>query len=351
MRRVTVLFAVVFVVVAAVPVGAVAAGSQVAETQTDTPTETTATESETADANTTATSGNDSDRIAPGEQLAGVVAVQRAEIDGELESRSFGNQVSEAATNDSKARVVADQVNESRERLDELRERRSELRAAREAGNISRGRYNAQAARLTAEIRSLQRLLDRSSDAARGLPEETRRSNGIDSEEVERLRADAHNLSGDEVSAIARRVAGPNVGNGLADDEKPGNARNESNENSEADAPGRSDERGPSRANGDAGADDPGRSGERDRGPDSAPGRATDAADGDSSAAASGRSAGTINRDSETDANHADKPRNPGAGRERGADGSNNSNNSNDRRGPNADFDGLSSSLYSLVIW
>ncbi|RDI72869.1 DUF7096 domain-containing protein [Halopelagius longus] len=252
MRRLTALLVAVLVVVATVPAG-VAAGTQATSTQTSaTTTETTETGNATTDTGANETTANDStgengsDGIAPGEQLAGVVAVQQAEIDGELDSRSFEQRVSNAASNDSKARVVADQLNESRERLETLRERRSELRNAHEAGNLSRGRYQAQAARLTAEIRSLQRLLNRSSDVARELPADAKRANGIDSEEVERLRSDARNLSGDEVSDIARRIAGPNVGNGLADDDEDdkkgrGNGRER--------APGQTGERGPPSAN------------------------------------------------------------------------------------------------------
>ncbi|MFC6824800.1 hypothetical protein ACFQEV_07295 [Halopelagius fulvigenes] len=249
----TALLVAVLVVVATVPAGVAAAGTQATSTQTSaTTTETTETGNAMTDTGanemTTANDSageNGSDGIAPGEQLAGILAVQRAEIDGELDSRSFDHRVASAASNDSKARVVADQLNESRERLETLRERRSELREAREAGNLSRGRYQAQAARLTAEIRSLQRLLNRSSDAAQELPADVKRANGIGSEEVERLRTEARNLSGDEVSDIAKRVAGSNVGNGLADDEDKKEQRTgNGNRNGHDGAPGRSGERG-----------------------------------------------------------------------------------------------------------
>lgn len=248
MRRVTALLVAALVVVATVPAG-VAAGTQATSTQTSaTTTETTGETTTATGTNETADDSSDENEpggIAPGEQLAGIVAVQQAEIDGELDSRSFENRVSNATSNGSKARIVADQLNESRERLETLRERRSELGAAREAGNLSRGRYQAQAARLTAEIRSLQRLLNRSSDAAQELPADVKRANGIDDEEVERLRTDARNLSGDEVSDIARRVAGPNVGNGLAGDDDDKEGRGNGRER----PPGRTDERGPPSAN------------------------------------------------------------------------------------------------------
>lgn len=229
MRRATAVFAALLVVVAG-PVGVAAAGGY-ASVQTGTPTEAAGNATATAGGNATAEPAEERESVAlsPGAQLAGVLAVQRAEIGGEVEARAFGLRVSRAATNESKARIVADQLNETEARLDELRGRLSVLREARESGEISEGRYRAQAARLTAEIRTLQRLLNRSADVAHELPADAKRTHGIAPEEVERLRTEARNLTGEEVSAIARRVAGPNVGNGIGS----------------GDAPGRSGDRGP----------------------------------------------------------------------------------------------------------
>jgi hypothetical protein len=229
MRRATAVFAALLVVVAG-PVGVAAAGGY-ASVQTGTPTEAAGNATATAGGNATAEPAEERESVAlsPGAQLAGVLAVQRAEIGGEVETRAFGLRVSRAATSESKARIVADQLNETEARLDELRGRLSELRQARESGEISAGRYRAQAARLTAEIRTLQRLLNRSADVAHELPADVKRTHGIAPEEVERLRTEARNLTGEEVSAIARRVAGPNVGNGIGG----------------GDAPGRSGDRGP----------------------------------------------------------------------------------------------------------
>jgi len=64
--------------------------------------------------------GNATADLAPGERLAGVVGVQGAEIEGEVESRAFEVALRESETNESRAAVVADRVNRTEERLAEL---------------------------------------------------------------------------------------------------------------------------------------------------------------------------------------------------------------------------------------
>jgi Skp family chaperone for outer membrane proteins len=172
----------------------------------------------TSTADETASESNGSG-VAPGAKLAGVVAVQGAEIDGEVASRAFGQRVAAAATNDSKAAVVAAELNTSQERLEALRTRLDELEQARASGNVSQGRYNARAAQLTAEINAVERQLEQSNETASALPKQVREENGINTSNIERLRTEARNLSGPEVAAAAREIAGENSGRGLGDAE------------------------------------------------------------------------------------------------------------------------------------
>jgi hypothetical protein len=245
MRTVSALFVAV-VVVAAAPIGVAATagaapgapafgqiqdGGAVSQT---TATNATGTETETPTAtpeNDTANGSDNETGTNPGAQLAGVVGVQRAEIDSEVESRSFGQQIAAAASNESKAAVVAGSLNDSRDRISELRERLSALEAARENGTISQGRYRAQTAQLTAEINSLERRVEQANETAASLPEPVRERHGINDSNIQRLREDAQNLSGPETAEIARGIAGDNPGRGLG--ERPAEAD---------DAPGRSDE-------------------------------------------------------------------------------------------------------------
>jgi hypothetical protein len=61
--------------------------------------------------------------LSPGERLAGVIGVQGAEIEGEVESRAFEVELREAETNESRAAVVAARLNRTAERLAELEQR------------------------------------------------------------------------------------------------------------------------------------------------------------------------------------------------------------------------------------
>ncbi|WP_336024914.1 DUF7096 domain-containing protein [Halobellus salinisoli] len=221
MRSELTLLVALVVVLAMVPIGAVATAAdspaslaaestsaQVDGTDTATP--------QSNETDETASEEDESSSLSPGAQLAGVVAVQRTEIDSEVGSRAFGQRVAAAATNDSKAAVIATDVNDSRERIDRLRERLAELERSREAGNVSEGRYRANAAQLTAEINAIERRLEQANESASTLPEPVREANGINTSNIERLRTEARNLSGPEIAEIARGIAGDNAGRGMS---------------------------------------------------------------------------------------------------------------------------------------
>ena len=154
---------------------------------------------------------NDSE-VAPGERMAGVVGAERASVESEVSVRAFDRRVAAADSSRAKARVVGGQIDDLQERLDELDAERAELEAARENGTLSQGEYRARLARLYAEERALQRLANRTEETARGLPAETLREQGVNVTAIERLRSDARNLTGPEVAAVARSVAGRSVG-------------------------------------------------------------------------------------------------------------------------------------------
>ncbi|WP_256288993.1 hypothetical protein [Halobellus inordinatus] len=242
----------------------------------------------TSTADDTASESNGSG-VAPGAKLAGVVAVQGAEIDGEVASRAFGQRVAAAATNDSKAAVVAAELNTSQERLEALRTRLAELEQARASGNVSQGRYNARAAQLTAEINAVERQLEQSNETASALPKQVREENGINTSNIERLRTEARNLSGPEVAAAAREIAGENSGRGLGDAEDvPGLSGETPGQSGDApglsdgDAPGQSGD-APGLGNGDVPGQGDGAADERgadtDNETDDLPGDAANASD------------------------------------------------------------------------
>lgn len=158
--------------------------------------------------------GNDSENDSapePGAQLAGVVQVQGAEVEGDLEQRSFGLQLAAARSNASKAAVLANQTGELSDRLDTLQERKQRLLEAKRNGSISQARFRAEMAALATELSTAKELLNRTSDEAGDLPAEALAEAGVDAEDIERLRQAAGNLSGPEIAEIARSIAGPNV--------------------------------------------------------------------------------------------------------------------------------------------
>lgn len=155
---------------------------------------------------------DEAEDVRPGERLSGVVGVQKAELDGEIESRSFGVRIAQAETDDARADVVADRLQRNEMRLDELETRKEELRERRDAGEISEGTYRAKVAQSAAEIENVRRTTNRSAEVAAELPEELLVERGIDAERIGTIRERANGLTGPEVAEIARGIAGDRVG-------------------------------------------------------------------------------------------------------------------------------------------
>ncbi|MES3516250.1 MAG: hypothetical protein PPP58_01160 [Natronomonas sp.] len=155
--------------------------------------------------------------IQPGEQLSGVVGVQEAEIDGEIEDRAFGIKLAQAASDDARADVVAEQLQRNEQRIEELEERQEQLRQQREAGEITEGTYRAEIARNAAEVQNLKRTTNRGADAAASFPDKLE-ERGIDTERIQTLQQRADELTGPEVAEIARGIAGDRVGTPMGPD-------------------------------------------------------------------------------------------------------------------------------------
>ena len=164
------------------------------------------------------TSGsNASDEVAPGERLSGVVGVQEAELEGEVDRRAFGIEVARTNTDEARADVVADRLDRIEQRLTEIRERKAELDEARENGSMSEGEYRARVSELAAQGQTTKDLLDASNRTAGELPAEVLEQRGIDASAIQTLKNSAAELTGPEVAEIARSIAGPNVGEAPAD--------------------------------------------------------------------------------------------------------------------------------------
>lgn len=217
-RTVTILLTVAMIVAVAAPAMAVAqpsatdaAGDDVFAAD-DGPT---TTENESA--------VNESNEAPPGAMLAGSIGVQGSEMKGAIEQRAFGHQVRAAATNDSKAQVLNLTQERVQDRMTELEERKARLDAARDNGTISESQYRAQVSVIAAESEQIRTMANETERTAEQLPAETLRANGVDVTALEQLRDRAHNMTGPEVSEIARQIAGDHVGEPMGPPEnRPG---------------------------------------------------------------------------------------------------------------------------------
>lgn len=163
----------------------------------------------------TVTAANASE-VAPGAQFAGVVGVHRVEVDAAVERRSFGLQVAAASSNRTRGAVVADRLQQLEERLRTLEAQRDQLRQARESGQIGEGRYRAEVSSLVARSAAIEDQANLTLAVASGMPTATLDERGIDTTAIASLRDRARTMPGPEAASIARSIAGPGAGRGLA---------------------------------------------------------------------------------------------------------------------------------------
>ncbi len=153
-------------------------------------------------------SENGNASVAPGERLSGVVGVQQAELEGEIDRRAFGLRVANASADDARADVVKAQFDDIEERFVELEQRKQALDRARENGSISEGRYRAQVTEMAARTETVRDLAGRTENATRGMPADLLESKGINVSSIQQLRQHASNMTGPEVAEIARGITG-----------------------------------------------------------------------------------------------------------------------------------------------
>lgn len=169
-----------------------------------------------AQAETATPPSNGSDEAsAPGARFAGVVDVQEAEVESELEGRAFDVRVANANSDASKAAVVAESVDELSRRTETLRERKRALAEARENGSISEDRYRAEVAALAARSASVERRLERAEATSNGIPADVLESRGVNVSAIQALRNESRTVAGSDAADIARSIAGDRPGGGL----------------------------------------------------------------------------------------------------------------------------------------
>jgi hypothetical protein len=268
-RRLTLTTILLFAVIGFATAAVAGQTATATPTVTETPSEANETPNDTEDSNETDAGTPDpgpdenasENAVGPGERLSGVLGVQEAELEGEVANRTYGIQVAQAASSSAKAKVVGEQLADIEARIEALESERDRLEEARDNGSISQGEYRARVATLSAKQRSVERLTNTTNDSANGLPEDVLQENGVNATAIRTLQTRASELTGPEVAAIARSIAGPPAdvpGQGPPERAGPPGDRNGS-EGPPADAGNRSDDgRDRGARNGDRGNDSAG---------------------------------------------------------------------------------------------
>lgn len=228
----TLILVLVVVVGLSMTAPAVLAQSDDGETTTETPE---GEEAVTADEEEDSSQDNSSD-VAPGQRLSGIVAMQQEEVRGDIEKRVFGLKVAQAASDNERAGVVGDQFKKNNDRLDELREDREALREARENGEISESEYTTRMSKLNGQVENLKGMNNETENASQGLPADVLEANGVNASAIETLKNGADELSGDEVSKVAKSIVGAPDNPGDRGNDKAATARGNGNGNGNGNA-------------------------------------------------------------------------------------------------------------------
>ncbi|MBS3760994.1 hypothetical protein [Halodesulfurarchaeum sp.] len=165
-----------------------------------------------AQTNDTDVNNTTANETKPGLHLAASVAVQQQELQGEIEHRSFGLEVAAAATNDSKAQVLNRTQEHLESRLTELEQEQAQMNASLANGTISESQYQVGMSALVTKTSNLERMANSTSQTAETLSNETLEANGVNATALMHIRTQAHNMTGPETAAMARQIAGNNVG-------------------------------------------------------------------------------------------------------------------------------------------
>lgn len=193
--------------IAGVPGGLAQAAETTNGTNTTTENETTMT---TDDGDT---EWNDSETtIDAGAKLAGVIGSQQAEHESAVQTRAFDRAFERAATNGSQAAIVATSSEQIEERIQELENESDRLQQRYENGSISKSAYYARTTVLTARITALETRANQTSMRAKALPKSALEARGMNTSDVRHLETRVRNVTSPHASAIAKRVAGPQVG-------------------------------------------------------------------------------------------------------------------------------------------
>jgi hypothetical protein len=169
-----------------------------------------------------------------GSNVSAFMQATTGQADEEVESGMW-NAAYENASN--RTAVVQRRLADIDRRLADLQDRRERLQAARENGSVGEAAYEARMSRLVGRMAALNRSIEETERQA----SET----GVDRSRVERLRRQAGNVTGQEMAAVARSMAGGPPSDGPASSNRTGPPAGAGPPNGTERGPPNGTERGP----------------------------------------------------------------------------------------------------------
>jgi len=142
---------------------------------------------------------NASDDAAMGSQVSSFMGATSGEASATVDDGMWDAGYEDTNGSDRRA-AVERRTGELRERLDALAAERAAIQAAYENGSIDRGEYRARMSRVVGRLAALNRSL--------AVVGERANETGANASAVARLRGQAREMSGGEVAAVARGMAG-----------------------------------------------------------------------------------------------------------------------------------------------
>lgn len=148
-----------------------------------------------------------SDEPTMGEEVSSFMQSSSADTDESVETEMFVTAY-ENADDERRQEIVTDRARTLEGKLDQLRSEREELRER--GSELNDTAYSARMSRLAVRIGALERAIDETEPRAAEA--------GVDRETIDQLRTETSNLTGPEIAAIARELAGVDAPRGSSDD-------------------------------------------------------------------------------------------------------------------------------------
>jgi hypothetical protein len=170
------------------------------------------------------------DTASLGTRISSFMQASTVEADSSVEAGMWAAEYNRTDSGERPA-VVESRIDRLERRSERLRDRMSRLQSRHENGTVPRVAYRAQASRLTAELGALDESINETSDKAQSV--------GVNTSQLDRLKTEVRNLSGQEVAAVAQ-----DLGVGRPDHAGPPDDVSSSRNTTGDDQPGPPDDRG-----------------------------------------------------------------------------------------------------------